>query len=53
MTLEQLKAHIDLLIENGKGKYPVYFRDGPMSYPVSRVLIDKLLDKINVILLKD
>lgn len=52
MTLEQLKIEIDQLVIDGKGKHYVYFKDGPMFYPVSRVMTDKLIN-LNVVLLKD
>lgn len=52
MTLEQLKIEIDQLIIDGKGKYPVYFQDKPVSFPVSRVGVGKLVN-LNVVILKD
>lgn len=51
MTLEQLSIEIKQLIIDGKGKCPVYFKDGHASLPVSRVMTDKL-STVDVVVLK-
>lgn len=51
MTLDQLFIEIKQLIIDGKGKCPVYFKDGHASLPVSRVLTDKMV-QVDIIVLK-
>ena len=44
MTIQQLASLTNELFRQGKGDLPVYFREGPVSYPITRAQINVIGD---------